>query len=82
MILASASGETNSSIAKRYNVSVPRVNHWRSKFFKQGLVGLYGENRPGRPRTHDDEEVMTVLQKVLTERPKNATHWKMRSMEK
>lgn len=82
MILASASGETNSSIAKRHHVTVPTVNHWRGKFLEQGLVGLYGESRPGRPRTHDDEDLMTLLQKVLTERPKDATHWTVRSMEK
>lgn len=82
MILASASGETNSAIAKRHHVAVATVNHWRGKFLVQGLVGLYGENRPGRPRTHEDEDIMMLLQKVLTERSKDATHWTVRSMEK
>jgi transposase len=61
MILASAPGKTNSSIAKRHNVSVPTVNHWHSGFLEQSLVGSYGENRQRRPRNHDDEEVMMLL---------------------
>lgn len=47
-----------------------------------GLVGLYGETRPGRPRIHDDEEVMSLLQKVLKEKPSNATHWSLRGLAK
>lgn len=81
MILASASGETNSSIARHHRVAIATVNHWRSKFLDHGLVGLYGENRPGRPRTHEDDKVMVLLQKTLSERPQGATHWTVRSME-
>ena len=78
LILDSAEGKTNSSIAKRYGISVPTVGHWRRRFMEYGLVGLYGESRPGRPRIHDDEEVMSLLQKVLKEKPSNATHWSLR----
>ena len=47
IILGSASGETNLSVARRLGVSNPTVCHWRKKWFDQGLVGLYGEARPG-----------------------------------
>lgn len=82
LILDSAEGKTNSSIAKRYGISVPTVGHWRRRFMEYGLVGLYGESRPGRPRIHDDEEVMSLLQKVLKEKPSNATHWSLRGLAK
>lgn len=47
-----------------------------------GLVSLYGETRPGRPRIHDDDEVMNLLQKVLQEMPTNSTHWSMLTLAK
>ena len=82
LILDSARGETNSAIAKKYGISVPTVGHWRRRFLEYGLVGLYGESRPGRPRIHDDDEVMGLLQKVLREKPSNATHWSIRTLAK
>jgi putative transposase len=78
MILLSAEGTTNSAIAARFRVSVPTVAYWRSRFKAHGLVGLYGEQRPGRPRTHDDDRVARLLNKVLRQQPKNAPHWSIR----
>jgi transposase len=82
IILDSAQGDTNSVIAKRYDLSVPTVGHWRRRFMEYGLVGLYGETRPGQPRIYDDDEVMNLLQKVLQEKPSNSTHWSMRTLAK
>ena len=47
IILASADGEPNLSIAARLGISHPTVCHWRNKWFEQGLVGLYGAERYG-----------------------------------
>jgi transposase len=80
MILLSADGQTNTVIAARFQVTVPTVAHWRKRFKAHGLVGLYGEQRSGRPRTHDDDRVASLLNKVLQQRPKNATHWSVRSV--
>ena len=82
MILLSADGQTNSTIARRFGVSVPTVAHWRKRYQAHGQAGLYGEQRPGRPRTHDDERVAGLLHKVLQSRPKHATHWSVRSVAK
>jgi len=79
IILASADGEPNVSIAARLGVSHPTVCHWRKKWFEQGLVGLYGEARPGRPRTHDEEAVAELLRTVLESKPEVGTHWTVRS---
>ena len=78
MILLSAEGQTNSAIAGRFQVSVPTVAHWRARFKAHGLMGLYGEQRPGRPRTHDDERVAGLINTVLQKQPKHATHWSIR----
>jgi putative transposase len=79
IILASADGEPNTVIARRLGVSNPTVCHWRKKWFEQGLVGLYGQARPGRPRTHDEEAVARLLRTVLEKKPTTGTHWTVRS---
>lgn len=80
MILRSAGDETTSAIAERFGLSVPTVSHWRNRFLDHGIVGLHGEERPGRPRKHDDEQVADLINKTLHSKPKNATHWTVRSV--
>ena len=79
IILASADGETNTSIARRLGIANPTVCHWRNKWFDQGIAGLYGEARPGRPRTHDEAAVANLLRTVLKTKPLAGTHWTVRS---
>src|SRR6516162_11277430 len=79
IILASADGEVNTAIARRLGTTNPTVCHWRKRWFEQGLVGLYGEARPGRPRTHDEERVAQLLRTVLDSKPMDGTHWTVRS---
>jgi transposase len=79
IILASADGETNTSIARRLGIANPTVCHWRNKWFDQGIAGLDGEARPGRPRTHDEAAVANLLRTVLKTKPSAGTHWTVRS---
>ena len=79
IVLASADGETNTAIARRLGTTNPTVCHWRKRWFEQGLAGLYGEARPGRPRTHDEERVAQLLRTVLDSKPADGTHWTVRS---
>nr|WP_249198091.1 hypothetical protein [Gluconobacter wancherniae] len=46
----------------------------QTQWFGQGLVGLYGEARPGRPRTHDEEKIAQLLRTVLQSKPADGTH--------
>lgn len=78
IVLRSAAGEGNSAIATRLGVSVPLVGHWRTRYRAQGLAGLYDAPRSGRPRTHDDDAVATLLHTVVQKKPKHATHWTVR----
>jgi putative transposase len=78
LILRSAAGESSSVIAKRFSLSAPTVSHWRNRYLDRGLSGLYGQSRPGRPRTHDDDRVAGLISKTLNSRPKRATHWTVR----
>ena len=61
IVLASAVGASNTAIAREVGLSIPAVGHWRKRFLEQGLAGLYGEQRPGRPRYDDDEAVARLL---------------------
>jgi putative transposase len=79
IVLASAEGEANTSIARRLGVSNPTICHWRNQWFERGIVGLYGEARPGRPRTHNEETVAQLLRTVLKTKPTEGTYWTVRS---
>jgi len=80
IVLLSAAGESNSMIARRVGLSIPTVGHWRRRFMDHGVIGLYGEERPGRPRTYEDDRVAALINKVLKDKPKHATHWTVRSV--
>lgn len=80
VILLSAQGVPTAEIARRCGMSRPTVGSWRTRFRRQGIAGLYGERRAGRPRTIDDERVAELITKVLHERPPNKTHWTTRSV--
>jgi len=78
IVLMSADGESNTAIAGKLGLSVATVGKWRERYRTEGLEGLYGEVRPGRPRTISDEKVAVALRKTLRSKPKNATQWSVR----
>ena len=81
IVLLCAEGLDNKTVAERVRVSRQTVGKWRERFRTQGLMGLYDERRPGRPRTRSDDTLMTLLQRTLETRPPDgSTHWTCRSM--
>lgn len=80
IILRSAAGDTHRAIATAVGVSLPLVSYWRKRFRDDRLAGLYDAPRPGRPRTHDEEEVARLLRTVLRTKPKDATQWSTRGV--
>ena len=80
VILASVDGMPNDEITKRFQMSPSAISKWRLRFREQGLVGLYGESRPGRPRTYSDDAIAEMIQTVLRSTPKGATHWSVRTV--
>jgi len=77
-VLLSAAGLSNQTVAKRCAVSPPTVSLWRQRYRDQGLAGLHDELRSGRPRSHDDEAVAELINRVLHTKPKGASHWSVR----
>ena len=81
IILASATGEPNSAIAKRMKLSNATVGKWRRRYSELRIEGLHDELRPGRPRALDDERVAEVINTALQSMPPDATQWSVRTME-
>ena len=81
IVLLCADGLDNKAVAERVRTSRQTVGKWRQRFRTQGLMGLYDERRPGKPRSIEDDEIMVLLQRTLeTEPPDGSTHWSCRSM--
>jgi putative transposase len=57
IVLSSAEGEPNHSIAQRLRLTKATVGKWRTRFIEQRIAGLDDNTRPGAPRTMDDERV-------------------------
>jgi len=82
VVLLSAEGQSNNAIAQSLDISAPTVGAWRKRYLQRGIAGLYGEKPPGRPRSHDDEQVAKLMRRALSTRPKDGTHWSVRSFAK
>jgi len=82
LILWSESGVPLTEVGRRLKVTGPTVHHWRLRFRKLRLAGLHDQLKPGRPRTHDEEQIAQLLNTVLTRKPKAATHWSVRTLAK
>ncbi|MGA8567565.1 MAG: IS630 family transposase, partial [Candidatus Binataceae bacterium] len=80
LVLWAAQGESNTAIAERLGWSLPTVGKWRGRFVAQRMAGLHDELRPGRPRSYGDQRVAGLINRVLRSKPKNATHWSVRSV--
>ena len=46
VVLLSADGQSNSSIAQSLDISAPTVGTWRKRYVERGIAGLYGEKPP------------------------------------
>lgn len=80
LVLMAAEGLPNAAIAVKLGLSQQSVCLWRRRFLEQGIQGLYDELKPGRPRTVSDEMVASLVRKTLQTKPKNGTHWTIRSI--
>jgi len=80
LVVWAARGDSNSTISRRLGWSLPTVGKWRRRFVQLRLAGLHDELRPGRPRSHGDEQVAQLLKLVLQSKPRAATHWSVRAV--
>ena len=81
IVLAAASGESDSAIARELKVNRNTVILWRGRFQEEGLDGLW-EVAPGRGRkpTYAPEKVKAIIDATLHTKPNGMTHWSCRLM--
>jgi transposase len=82
VVLMSADGIDNHTIGRKLSLSAQSVCKWRQRYLAHGVEGLHDELRPGRPRSISDEKVATLVRKTLETKPKDGTHWSLRTMAK
>lgn len=80
IVLAAASGGSNTAIAADLRITLPTVRKWRTRFADSRLDGLTDEPRPGVPRTITDAQVERALARTLETKPPDATHWSTRTL--
>lgn len=80
IILGSASGAPNLTVAAALGITYQTVGKWRQRFLVSRLDGLLDTPRPGAPRSITDGDVERVIRETLESRPSDATHWSTRSM--
>lgn len=80
IVLAAATGQSNTTAAADLRVTLPTVGKWRPRFLDRRPDGLTDDPRPGPPRTITDAHVEDVVTRTLESKPANATHWSTRGM--
>ncbi len=80
IILGLADGLGSTELARHHQVSRPTIDRWRRRWCESGIAGLHTELRPGRPRSVDDERVAELIHTTIHRKPKQATHWSVRTL--
>ena len=80
LVLACATGLTNTAVARQVRVTPGTVSKWRGRFVADRVAGLLDEPRPGAPRQVTDAQVEQVVVRTLEATPRAATHWSTRGM--
>lgn len=80
IVLACATGATNTTVAQRLHLTHQTVGKWRARFVARRLEGLLDEPRPGAPRRVHDAQIEKVVALTLETMPREATHWSTRAM--
>jgi transposase len=81
IVLAAASGQSDSDIARLLEINRKTVILWRTRFTEQGLTSLW-EVAPGRGRkpTYGTKKIKAIVDATLQTKPKGMTHWSCRLM--
>ena len=75
IVLASWRGHSNAAIARELGISVDTVRKWRHRFVRDGMVGLHGRPRSGRPALYGLDAHLLIVATVTKEAPQVDSHW-------
>ncbi len=81
IVLGAAAGEANNRLAQELSISRPTVLLWRARYLQAGVSGLLRDApRPGRRKRIGAPQVEAIVKATLHTRPRDATHWSVRTM--
>ena len=81
IVQLAARGVDNQDVAHTLGVSRPTVQSWRQRFLALRVAGLAKDApRPGRVPKISDHRVRAIVHATRHTTPKNATHWRTRTM--
>lgn len=80
ILLDDQEGMTYAEIGEDLGMREQTVLKWRSRFLKHRMAGLRDAPRPGVKKRITQEMIAEVVRMTLHEKPKDATHWSLRSM--
>lgn len=75
IILAAAGGLPNAQIARELGCSEKTVRQWRGRFAVDGVPGIFGKPRPGRPETHGPSARLAVIAAATSVPPGGGSCW-------
>ena len=87
IVLLSAEGLENKTIAKRLNILPNKVGKWRNRFAEGGIKSISkdkprGTNHGGKDTLKQARLRKKIIEKTTQEKPDNATHWSTRTLAK
>jgi len=81
IVLGAAEGIANQTLAVRLATTRMTVLLWRNRYAAEGLAGILEDRpRPGRPKEIAPEQEAEIVEATRSTKPKNATHWTVRTM--
>ena len=80
IILRCSDGLSSKEVGAELGLHEHTVGKWRRRFQAAHIDGLLDEPRPGRPRSISNDQVAAVIERTLHDKPRDATHWSIRSM--
>lgn len=87
IVLLSAEGLDNKTIAQKLNILPNKVGKWRNRFAEGGLESISkdkprGANHGGKNTLKQAKLRNKIIKKTTLEKPSNATHWSTRTLAK
>jgi transposase len=81
ILLGAADGVPNKVLARQLSTTLPTVLLWRRRYEETGLSGvLEDQPRSGRPKVISEDKEAAIVEATMKTKPKNATHWSVRTM--
>jgi transposase len=75
IVLAAERGESTTAIAAALQITPVTVSKWRTRFAREGIVGLVDAPRPGKPATYTVETEGRILRQLDEPPPSGHQTW-------